>query len=828
MHNDSSSRDDERGSERVNGKVRGPRLSVGERRSPAPLSAIRAPCHWCCHALSLTVLMSCVLIPRASAETALMTALSNKPTTEKSATAKPVVEESLKGRISAAKAQIADTKAMRQKLYDLTSVSPAGVSSRENETARYYGDRLMLFAESKLRSLEALQQIQENKQTLSAAAAAWSGFPDAPPYSIQMVDELDEKIGFQRHELESLDTRVKATDQRVEQIKEALVEGEQAARRAAELSEAEKDHPGLATWRWKIAVLRVDSVGALLGWSLAEHDRVVAARALADAQINFLERQAAVARAASSFTETDLAQAQQRLVRLGTELEEEFSNVVAESERLRSELQTAREEGEKARLAVPGGEKESSEALDSLRVASARLDSARTCGEILTTEMAVVRVMTDAWSDRYVLVSGKDAVKRAEAIKRLKLTLAQAKPLRVGAVADIESFAAQQRASVERLARLDANSLRAERERLVLSAVTEKLRVGEEQKRLIETLERSLTRWLADAKVGLRGEGVIERTRHGGATLLLLLRQLWHSELFAVKDTIEIGGQMVSTERPVTFGKIASVALLILFGLWISRFTTRYIYRLLIEHYQVGRAQAEVLRRWINTLNAIILLLIGMYLVRIPLTVFAFLGGALAIGFGFGTQTLIKNLVSGALMFIERQIRAGDIVEISGIVGSVVAVDVRSTRVRGFDGKETVIPNSHFLESNVTNWTLTSRHVRLSVAVGVAHGSPTQLVSEVLLKCAQRHGEVLEVPPPFVRFQKFADSALEFELYFWTEIEGRESGATVASDLRFMIDKSFKTHDIELAKLQRDLHLDTTRPLQVEITTSNESRTPVD
>jgi hypothetical protein len=102
-------------------------------------------------------------------------------------------------------------------------------------------------------------------------------------------------------------------------------------------------------------------------------------------------------------------------------------------------------------------------------------------------------------------------------------------------------------------------------------------------------------------------------------------------------------------------------------------------------------------------------------LARIPLTVFAFPGGALAIGIGFGTQTIIKNVISGIIILFERKIRVGDIIALGGMTGHVIAVDLRASTVRGFDGVEALVPNSSFLENQVVNWTYSNPRIRREI-----------------------------------------------------------------------------------------------------------------
>jgi len=267
----------------------------------------------------------------------------------------------------------------------------------------------------------------------------------------------------------------------------------------------------------------------------------------------------------------------------------------------------------------------------------------------------------------------------------------------------------------------------------------------------------------------------------------------------------------------VSVGKSVGAALLFIVGYLIAAKLARWLEGTLSSRFGVGVAQARTIRRWLLALVAFILLVLTLNLAQIPLTVFAFMGGALAIGVGFGTQTIIKNFISGLIVLMERQIRVGDIVDIDGMTGTVAEVNLRSSTIKGFDGIAAIVPNSTLLEGKVTNWTLSDPRVRRIVRVGVAYGSPTDEVARRMLECAQRHGLVVKNPEPQVLFEDFSDSTLTFALYVWIDVKAGTSGPMVMSDLRFMIEKSFAEGGISMAFPQRDVHLDATRPLQVEV-----------
>jgi small-conductance mechanosensitive channel len=168
-------------------------------------------------------------------------------------------------------------------------------------------------------------------------------------------------------------------------------------------------------------------------------------------------------------------------------------------------------------------------------------------------------------------------------------------------------------------------------------------------------------------------------------------------------------------------------------------------------------------------------------------------------------------------LLFERKIRVGDIVEVDSTVGVVSEINTRSSIIRGFNGVESLVPNALFLENRVVNWTLNNRHLLREIKIGVAYGSPTQEVIDILRGVAERHGLILKKPEPFATLSGFGDNSLDFTLYFWVEIQEGNNRLVIDSDLRIMIEKCLREAGISIPFQQRDLHLGTSKPLQIQI-----------
>ena len=278
---------------------------------------------------------------------------------------------------------------------------------------------------------------------------------------------------------------------------------------------------------------------------------------------------------------------------------------------------------------------------------------------------------------------------------------------------------------------------------------------------------------------------------------------LWNYELTSFDD------------NSVTVGKVAGGVALVIVGVYLSRHLAKIIARRILPHVGVHDGAAAAVQSL--TFYALVLtsVLMALHMVNVPLTVFTFMGGAAAIGVGFGSQNILNNFISGVILLVERPVRVGDLIEVGSLSGTVESIGTRSTRIRTGSNSEIIVPNSLFMESNVVNWTLSDSTVKCSVRVGLAYGSPTREVARWLMRAAEEHGLVLKKPEPFVWFSDFGDNALVFELHFWIGIRTLSDRRRIESDLRFMIDNYFREAGIRIAFPQRDMHLDVLKPLEV-------------
>lgn len=301
------------------------------------------------------------------------------------------------------------------------------------------------------------------------------------------------------------------------------------------------------------------------------------------------------------------------------------------------------------------------------------------------------------------------------------------------------------------------------------------------------------------------------------ASAIEFANDIWQFEIFAVDDNILVDGREIKTKRSVTVGKtIGAMAILIIGFMLISGLIRRTL-ALAVHKANLGASKSVVLGRWLTLAAGFSLILTAFNIVEIPLSAFAFFGGALAIGVGFGTQNLLKNLISGVMLLIEKPIRIGDLVEIDGILGTVTSIGIRFSTIQGAQGNDALIPNSVLVEQKLVNWTYSTRDARRDVRVTVSYKSSVQEVQRILAMVSADHPQVKQVPAPVITLEDFGDNGLVFNLQFWIRLQAGIQPAQILSDLRVSILAAFAEAGIELPFPQRAVMFDQSNPIAVRV-----------
>jgi len=269
--------------------------------------------------------------------------------------------------------------------------------------------------------------------------------------------------------------------------------------------------------------------------------------------------------------------------------------------------------------------------------------------------------------------------------------------------------------------------------------------------------------------------------------------------------------------QPVTPFKLFLALVVFLVGLRVVRRVSELAGRRLVARTSLDANARHLAVSIIHYSLAALVLLFAIDLAGIPLTVFAFLGGAVAIALGFGGQEILANFMGGFILMVEKPIKIGDLIEYDGCRGKVLSVGARSTKLEMPGNVHLVVPNKDLLGNKLINWNFTDDLVASEITVGVAYGSPTGAVRELLAQAVDEHSGIEKSQKCVVLFEDFGDNALIFRVVFWTRVSNFMQRRQIESDVRFRIDELCRERGVTIAFPQRDVHLDTLRPLEIRL-----------
>ena len=204
----------------------------------------------------------------------------------------------------------------------------------------------------------------------------------------------------------------------------------------------------------------------------------------------------------------------------------------------------------------------------------------------------------------------------------------------------------------------------------------------------------------------------------------------------------------------------------------------------------------------------IIIGIVFLQLLGVDLTALAVLGGAVGVGLGFGLQQIAANFISGMIILFERSLSPGDFIEIEdGKSGILKEINMRSTTLETYDGKEIMLPNEKFITTTFVNWTRDDPRQRYEVEFTVAYDTDIEPLPEIIVEAVSKHPQVLDDPEPVdVELRSFDDSGIRFGVEFWAD--GIDDGKNkFSSDVLFIIWRTLRDNKISIPFPQREVRI---------------------
>jgi small-conductance mechanosensitive channel len=250
-----------------------------------------------------------------------------------------------------------------------------------------------------------------------------------------------------------------------------------------------------------------------------------------------------------------------------------------------------------------------------------------------------------------------------------------------------------------------------------------------------------------------------------------------------------------------------TLTLFMLAATWISRWVERRVKRLT----NVAHSTRIGIAKFANAFLIGLSILMGLNAAGVDLTALTVLTGAIGLGLGFGLQSIAANFVSGFVLLMDRSIKPGDVISLSGQAGTstenfgwVQELRGRYVVIRDRDGIEMLVPNQQLISNAVINWSYTDPRIRLKLPIRVSYADDPEFAIKILLTACQGQPRVLPEPPPVARLMQFGESGIELELRFWIS-DPQEGVNNVRSEVNRAIWRLFKEHKITIPMAQREI-----------------------
>jgi small-conductance mechanosensitive channel len=626
-----------------------------------------------------------------------------------------------------------------------------------------------------------------------------SGIQQNPPYSLSFYDNILDQLVTADHKKETAVLETSLVEKTLEDATLRLDESRQNLRKLKEdkESEAKRSEDPKLNWELDQAQLELETAQAISDvYKVVKKNLSIEVR-LATQRVDVARQNIAWVRQHLYFDQADLKKQLDNLEKTRRELQIRLKNQLRGQIKVETAWTQAQQRATNAKK-----DTEIVLARAVLEATEARREASQRLLEQTEDMLQLLNQQEQAWKNRYALINDKTQIEQLDIWRKDFETYKEKNERTVRLQDSFQTSLHAQITALEKQASEQRLKTGLRREMINrLQALNKLADGGREYLSMLQTTIQLHQRLLDEISARYKEVDLWKTFTF----LAGKLQDVWNLELWVID------------EHGVTVKKLVIALAFLIIGLTLIKRIFLLMTRRLLARTKLQETTASAVGKIIHYIAILLIVLFALHVVNIPLTLFAFLGGAVAIGVGFGAQNLINNFISSFIIMAEQPIKIGDLIDIEGNFAMVEEIGARCTRIRTSGNVHILVPNSSFLEKNIINWTLADKEIRAQVTVGVIYGSPVREVERIMLKVAKEHTKVIKRPEPFVLFKDFGDNSLIFNLYFWISMTRLMDRLIIESDIRFHIDELFREAGIVIAFPQRDIHLDTKSPLEFSI-----------
>ncbi len=711
-----------------------------------------------------------------------------------------------------------DPEKVRDRIEETKEKLEIAESTENEETANQLGVPLTRLQEhnSNLRKMETVYQrqltsierrvsLKKEKENLGKKLESQqeSLIAQPPPYTLSVYDSLLDELATAKQHEQAITIALKSAKKVLEEAKKELEQAGKKVREATEKlqKESQTDKSLQLSWHLEYITVRDKLAGALLDLQriIVENTETESSLVQLEKQIN--QRHVGWMRSKLAFDQEDLDNLLNSLEERRTTLQTRIDSLRQGQQDVENAWLTAQKEFETSQDA---DEAVKARATAFLKAREAWRETYQKALEQTETILLILDQERQFWQRRHALLKKDTSLEKLDSwekqtsdyIKNIERNIQLKEKYQTNLQSQIASI--QKQLANENLdpeikqhveTHMDALNKMAERGFEYLSLLQGTRAIGE---RLLDEIDRRQKETTLKKKI--KGVGSI-------------VQNIWEIELLVVD------------ERSVTVKKLVIALFILVGGMLLAWLIIYVIIRRFFLKTRLDKGAIAAIEKMLYFFVLIILFIFALRFVNIPLTVFTFLGGAIAIGVGLGTQNLLNNVISGIILLAERPVKIDDMIEVENNFGIIENIGMRCTRVLTPGNVHILVPNSSFLEKNIVNWTLSDQEIRAKVALGVVYSSDPREVSRLMLKAVHEHDRVLKTPKSIVLFDEIGESSLRFIVYFWLSLKSLQllERGIVESDIRYRIIELFRESGIVLAYPQHSVQLKTSMPLDLRI-----------